>query len=72
MSDPADGDQKMEVGPHGVPHLPIVGRGPIFAVKFSPSGRWLLTACLDGTACVWDIAAKKVHREFKCHEGCKF
>ncbi|GBE77654.1 WD40 repeat-like protein [Sparassis crispa] len=45
--------------------------GPIFAVSFSKSGRWILTASLDGTACVWDVKGKKLHQQFKCHPvGC--
>ncbi|PCH34026.1 WD40 repeat-like protein [Wolfiporia cocos MD-104 SS10] len=45
-------------------------KGPIFATRFSRSGRWLLTASLDGTACVWDISAKRLHRQFQCHKDC--
>ncbi|CCL98106.1 uncharacterized protein FIBRA_00100 [Fibroporia radiculosa] len=42
--------------------------GPIFATRFSRSGRWLLTASLDGTACVWDVAEKRLHKQFQCHK----
>ncbi|EPT01568.1 hypothetical protein FOMPIDRAFT_1036248 [Fomitopsis schrenkii] len=45
-------------------------KGPIFATRFSKSGRWLLTASLDGTVCVWDIHEKKLHKQFKCHKDC--
>ncbi|KAH9937343.1 WD40 repeat-like protein [Fomitopsis serialis] len=44
--------------------------GPIFATRFSKSGRWLLTASLDGTVCVWDIHEKKLHKQFQCHKDC--
>ena len=44
-------------------------KGPIFAAKFSKSGRWLLTASLDGSACVWDVQAKKLEQQFKAHDG---
>ncbi|KAI5122354.1 hypothetical protein M0805_004112 [Coniferiporia weirii] len=42
-------------------------QGPIFATRFSKSGRWLLSASLDGTACVWDVAEKKLFMQFRCH-----
>ncbi|CAL1693992.1 unnamed protein product [Somion occarium] len=45
-------------------------KGPIFATRFSKSGRWLLTASLDGSVCVWDIPAKELHRQYKNHEAC--
>lgn len=44
-------------------------KGPIFATRFSKSGRWLLSASLDGTACVWDVAEKKLFMQFRCHAG---
>ncbi|KZT02500.1 WD40 repeat-like protein [Laetiporus sulphureus 93-53] len=44
--------------------------GPIFATRFSKSGRWLLTASLDGTACVWDVAQKRLHQQYQCHKDC--
>lgn len=44
-------------------------KGPIFAIRFSKSGRWLLSASLDGTACVWDVAEKKLHMQLRCHAG---
>ncbi|EIN13834.1 WD40 repeat-like protein [Punctularia strigosozonata HHB-11173 SS5] len=42
-------------------------KGPVFATRFSKSGKWLLTSSLDGTACVWDVQQKKLHRQFRCH-----
>ncbi|KAH8110643.1 WD40 repeat-like protein [Phellopilus nigrolimitatus] len=45
-------------------------KGPIFATRFSKSGRWLLSASLDGTACVWDVAEKKLFMQFRCHAEC--
>lgn len=47
----------------------ICEKGPIFATKFSESGRWLLTASLDGTACVWDVNERKLFMQFRCHAG---
>ncbi|KAI0073703.1 WD40 repeat-like protein [Panus rudis PR-1116 ss-1] len=44
--------------------------GPIFSVRFSPSGKWLITASLDGSVCAWDIAQKKLHAQYNCHEAC--
>ncbi|KAK1229779.1 hypothetical protein PQX77_001689 [Marasmius sp. AFHP31] len=45
-------------------------KGPVFTARFSPSGRWLVTASLDNTACVWDIPMKRIHRVYKAHEDC--
>lgn len=44
-------------------------KGPVFATRFSQSGKYLLTASLDGTACVWDIPSKSLFAQYKCHEG---
>lgn len=44
--------------------------GPIFTTRFSKSGRWLLTASLDGTACVWDVKGKRLHKQYRCHTNC--
>lgn len=44
-------------------------KGPIFAARFSESGRWLLTASLDGTTCVWDVKKKAVHMLYQAHSG---
>ncbi|EJD48488.1 WD40 repeat-like protein [Auricularia subglabra TFB-10046 SS5] len=43
--------------------------GPIFTVKFSPSGMFLLSASLDGSTVMLDVRAKKLLREYRCHEG---
>ncbi|TEB38709.1 WD40 repeat-like protein [Coprinellus micaceus] len=43
--------------------------GPIFATRFSRKGAMLLTASLDGTACVWDVTNKKLHRQYRSHKG---
>ncbi|KAF5368495.1 hypothetical protein D9758_002147 [Tetrapyrgos nigripes] len=45
-------------------------QGPIFTTRFSPSGRWLLTASLDGTSCLWDVANKRLHRQYSVHSDC--
>ncbi|KAL4260438.1 F-box-like/WD repeat-containing protein Ebi-like protein [Pleurotus pulmonarius] len=45
-------------------------KGPIFAARFSESGRWLLTASLDGTTCVWDVKKKAVHMLYQAHSDC--
>ncbi|KAG2022756.1 WD-repeat-containing protein [Coprinopsis cinerea AmutBmut pab1-1] len=44
--------------------------GPIFAVRFSKNGRWVLTASLDGTAAVWDVNERKLHRQYSAHKDC--
>ncbi|GLB35783.1 putative WD40 repeat-like protein [Lyophyllum shimeji] len=45
-------------------------QGPIFTTRFSKSGKWLLTASLDGTACVWDVKDKRLHKQYRCHTDC--
>ncbi|KAE9409144.1 WD40 repeat-like protein [Gymnopus androsaceus JB14] len=44
--------------------------GPIFTTRFSPSGRWLLTASLDGSSGLWDVVGKRLHRQYFGHEDC--
>ncbi|KAF7328816.1 F-box-like/WD repeat-containing protein TBL1Y [Mycena venus] len=45
-------------------------QGPVFAVRFSKDGRWLLTASLDGTAGLWDVHAKGLYTQYQVHKGC--
>ncbi|KAF8079015.1 WD40 repeat-like protein [Lyophyllum atratum] len=45
-------------------------QGPIFATRFSKSGKWLLTASLDGTACLWDVKDRRLHKQYRCHTDC--
>ncbi|KAJ6510655.1 WD40 repeat-like protein [Mycena sanguinolenta] len=45
-------------------------QGPILAVRFSRDGRWLVTASLDGTACLWDVHAKELKTQYRAHSGC--
>ncbi|KAJ7603123.1 WD40 repeat-like protein [Roridomyces roridus] len=45
-------------------------QGPIFAVRFSKDSKWLLTASLDGTTCLWDIHKKELVRQYKAHTDC--
>jgi WD40 repeat protein len=58
----ADGDIYMSDPQH---------KGPVFASQFSRSGRWLLTGSLDGTACVWDVPARKLEMMYRCHIGAR-
>ncbi|KAF8591928.1 WD40 repeat-like protein [Ramaria rubella] len=51
-------------------HSPTLIKGPIFSVQFSKSGKWLLSASLDGTACVWDVATRRLQMQFKVHTSC--
>ncbi|EPQ60333.1 WD40 repeat-like protein [Gloeophyllum trabeum ATCC 11539] len=44
--------------------------GPIFATRFSPDGQWLLTASLDGTACLWNVRTKILRHRYRCHLDC--
>ncbi|KAF9055898.1 WD40-repeat-containing domain protein [Panaeolus papilionaceus] len=45
-------------------------QGPVFAARFSKSGKWLLTASLDGTTCLWDVNEKQMHRQYRFHQDC--
>lgn len=43
--------------------------GPIFSVRFSPSGRLLAACLLDGTVTVWDVKEKRPKIHLKSHQG---
>ncbi|KZT30916.1 WD40 repeat-like protein [Neolentinus lepideus HHB14362 ss-1] len=47
-----------------------IHEGPIFATNFSRDGRWLLSASLDGTVCVWDVHQKKLLTQYRNHLDC--
>ncbi|KAF7302961.1 hypothetical protein MKEN_01258700 [Mycena kentingensis (nom. inval.)] len=41
--------------------------GPIFAVEFCRNGTWLLSASLDGTVCLWDVAKRELFTQYRLH-----
>ena len=43
-------------------------QGPIFATRFSRDGKWLATASLDNTVCLWDVEKKQRRMQYK-HRG---
>ncbi|KAI0275308.1 WD40-repeat-containing domain protein [Gloeopeniophorella convolvens] len=43
-------------------------KGPIFATRFSKDGKWLASASLDNTVCLWDVQRKEMHMQYK-HKG---
>ncbi|KAI9507804.1 WD40 repeat-like protein [Russula earlei] len=43
-------------------------KGPIFATRFSRDGKWLATASLDNTVCLWDVEKKQRRMQYK-HKG---
>ncbi|KAK7063722.1 F-box-like/WD repeat-containing protein TBL1Y [Favolaschia claudopus] len=45
-------------------------QGPIFAVRFSRDGKWLLSASLDCTVCLWDVVTKELHTQYRVHTDC--
>ncbi|KAJ7664938.1 WD40 repeat-like protein [Mycena rosella] len=45
-------------------------QAPIFAVRFSKDGKWLLTASLDGTACLWNVAERSLQTQYTAHKDC--
>ncbi|KAJ7597417.1 WD40 repeat-like protein [Mycena floridula] len=45
-------------------------QGPIFTIRFSKTGRWLVSASLDHSACLWDVKEKKLHRQYTAHTDC--
>ncbi|TFK17056.1 WD40 repeat-like protein [Coprinopsis marcescibilis] len=44
--------------------------GPIFAVRFSKNGRWVLTASLDGSVAVCDVQERRLHKRYQVHRDC--
>ncbi|KAJ7057089.1 WD40 repeat-like protein [Mycena amicta] len=42
----------------------------IFAARFSKNGKWLLSASLDGTACIWDVAKRELHTKYSVGAEC--
>jgi transducin (beta)-like 1 len=76
----ADGREYMTHDMHKVRVFRAAGRrahraprqqGPIFATRFSRDCKWLVTASLDGTACVWDVPGKRLEMLYKCHLGAR-
>ena len=47
----------------------FIEKGPVFGVRFSPFGKWLLSCSLDGTTYLWDMDAKVVHRQYRPARG---
>ncbi|KAI4528777.1 WD40 repeat-like protein [Schizophyllum commune Loenen D] len=43
--------------------------GAIFVVRYSPNGKYILTASLDGTAALWNPANKSLVRQYEVHKG---
>ncbi|KAI5836011.1 WD40 repeat-like protein [Schizophyllum commune Tattone D] len=44
--------------------------GAIFVVRYSPNGKYILTASLDGTAALWNPANKSLVRQYEVHKDC--
>lgn len=45
-------------------------KGPVFSLRFSPDGKYVASASLDGSSSVWNIAEKKCIGEHKDHTDC--
>jgi len=46
-----------------------IEQNSIFSIKFSPSGKYLLTASLDSTCALWDVKRKDLIRQLTLHQG---
>jgi WD40 repeat protein len=61
----------------GVLASPVLGAGPVrlpheekvFGVAFTPDGRGLISAGLDGMVRVWDVKTRREVRKWRGHEG---
>nr|GAT45993.1 predicted protein [Mycena chlorophos] len=42
----------------------------IFAARFSKSGKWLLTASLDGTIGLWDVVKRELQTQYRISSDC--
>ncbi|KAF7307468.1 hypothetical protein MIND_00541200 [Mycena indigotica] len=45
-------------------------KAPIFAARFSRTGKWLVSCSLDGTACVWDVENRELLMQYRGHQDC--
>nr|GAT59520.1 predicted protein [Mycena chlorophos] len=45
-------------------------QAPIYCARFSKSGKWLLTASLDGTTCLWDVDRRELRMQYFVHQSC--
>lgn len=45
------------------------GGGELHTARFSPDGKWIVTASDDQTACVWETVSRKLVATLKKHEG---
>lgn len=66
-------DVEAALAPHGLPREPLVARlsGPtqrIWALAFSPDGRYLASGSWDGDLCLWDFAALTAFPERRTQE----
>ncbi|KAI0319053.1 WD40 repeat-like protein [Amylostereum chailletii] len=44
-------------------------QAPVFASRFSKDGKWLVSASLDCTTCVWNVASRQLHKA-ATYENC--
>ncbi|MBA3351443.1 MAG: hypothetical protein H0U23_03290, partial [Blastocatellia bacterium] len=48
---------------------PLGHENSVESLQFSPNGKWLATASLDGKTRIWDVRSGKLLAEFFAHEG---
>jgi WD40 repeat protein/serine/threonine protein kinase len=41
----------------------------VCSARFSPDGKWIVTACMDGFARVWNTATRELKRSIRCSES---
>lgn len=63
------GVRLLEASPEGLRLTPPGAGGSILSTAFTPDGRRLAAASVDGTVTLWDVAARRPERRLEGHQG---